>query len=48
MQRKDQELSSITITFMDIIQGPFFYLKRDVSETGLHLRLQVEPNQFGA
>jgi hypothetical protein len=34
---------NITIMILDIILRPAFYLKYDVSETGLCLRLQVEP-----
>jgi hypothetical protein len=33
---------NINITILDIIHRPVFYLKHDVSETGLCLRLQVE------
>jgi hypothetical protein len=33
---------TVTITILDIIQLPVFYLKHDVSETGFCLRLQVE------
>jgi hypothetical protein len=33
----------ITITIMDIIHRPVFYLKHEVSETGFFLRLQVGP-----
>jgi hypothetical protein len=36
----------ITITILDIIHRPVFYLKHDVSETGLCLRIQVEPTQL--
>jgi hypothetical protein len=32
----------ITITILDIIYRPVFYLKHDVLETGFCLRLQVE------
>jgi hypothetical protein len=37
----------ITITVLDFIQCPFFYLKHNVSETGFCLHLQAEPGQFG-
>jgi hypothetical protein len=36
-----------TVTFLDSIHCPIFYLKHDVSETGLCLCLQVEPTQLG-
>jgi hypothetical protein len=32
----------ISINILDIIHRPVFYLKADVSETVLYLRLQVE------
>jgi hypothetical protein len=32
---------NITITILDIIHRPVFYLKHDVSETGFYLRLKV-------
>jgi hypothetical protein len=35
----------ITITILDIIHRPVFYLKHNVSETPFCLRLQVENNQ---
>jgi hypothetical protein len=34
-----------TLTVLDIIHHPVFYLKHDVSETGSCLHLQVEPTQ---
>jgi hypothetical protein len=37
--------SNITLTILDIIHRPVFYLKYDVSETGVCPRLQVEPTQ---
>jgi hypothetical protein len=37
---------NITITILDIIHRPVFYLKH-VSETGFCLCLQVEPTQVG-
>jgi hypothetical protein len=37
----------VTITILDIIHRPFFYLKHDVWETGFCLRLQVERTQLG-
>jgi hypothetical protein len=37
----------ITITILDIIHRPVFYLKQDFSDTGFCLRLQVEPTQMG-
>jgi hypothetical protein len=36
-----------TLTVLDIIRCPVFYLKQSVSETGLCFRLQVEPTQLG-
>jgi hypothetical protein len=33
---------TITITILDIVHRPVFYLKQDVSETGFCLRIQVE------
>jgi hypothetical protein len=36
-----------TITTLDIIHGPVFYLKHGISETGFCLRLQVELSQVG-
>jgi hypothetical protein len=38
---------NITITILDIIHHPVFYLKHDFSETELFLRLQVEQAQLG-
>jgi hypothetical protein len=38
---------NISITILDIILRPVFYLKHDVLETGFCLRLQVEPTQLG-
>jgi hypothetical protein len=35
--------TNITITVLDIIYRPVFYLKHDISETGMWFRLQVEP-----
>jgi hypothetical protein len=37
-----------TITIVDIIDRPVFYLKQGVSEIGFCLRLRAEPTQFGA
>jgi hypothetical protein len=37
---------NITITILDIIYHPVFYLKHDVSETTFCPRLQVEPTQL--
>jgi hypothetical protein len=37
----------LTITVLDIIRRPVFYLKHDVSETGFCLRVQVEPLSVG-
>jgi hypothetical protein len=36
----------IIITILDIIHRPVFYLKHNVSDTGLCLRLQVEHTQL--
>jgi hypothetical protein len=36
-------IPNITITILDIINRPVFYLQHDVSETE---RLQMEPNQM--
>jgi hypothetical protein len=36
-----------TITVLDFIHQPVLYLKHDVLETGLCLRLQVEPTEMG-
>jgi hypothetical protein len=38
---------NITITILDIIHRPVFYLKHDVSETGFCLHLRVELTQLG-
>jgi hypothetical protein len=38
---------SVTVTILDIIQRPVFYLKHDLSEAGFCRRLQVEPTQLG-
>jgi hypothetical protein len=38
---------NITITILDIIHRSLFYVKHNVSETGLYLSFQVEPTQFG-
>jgi hypothetical protein len=37
----------ITITILDIIHRPVFYLKYNFSETEFCLRLQVEPTHLG-
>jgi hypothetical protein len=37
----------ITVTILDVIDDPVFYLKPDVSETGFCLCIQVEPTQLG-
>jgi hypothetical protein len=37
----------ITITVLDIIYCLIIYLERDNSENGFHLRLLMEPTQFG-
>jgi hypothetical protein len=37
---------NIIITILDIIHCPAFYLEHDISETGLCLRLQVDPTQL--
>jgi hypothetical protein len=37
---------NITITIMNIIHRPVFYLKHDVSETRFCHCLQVEPTQM--
>jgi hypothetical protein len=39
--------SNTTITILDIIHRPVFYLKHDVSDTEFCLHLQVEPNKMG-
>jgi hypothetical protein len=36
-----------TITILDIIHDPVFYVKHDVSEIGFCLRLQAELTQVG-
>jgi hypothetical protein len=36
----------ITITILDIIHRPDFYLKHNVSETGFCFSLQIEPTQL--
>jgi hypothetical protein len=41
------EYINITITILDIIHRPVFYLKYDVPENGFCLRLQVEPTESG-
>jgi hypothetical protein len=38
---------NVTITILDVIQRPVFYLKHDVSETEFCLRLQAEPTLLG-
>jgi hypothetical protein len=38
---------NITITILDIIHRPVFYLKHDVSKTGFYFRLQAETSQMG-
>jgi hypothetical protein len=38
---------NITITILDIIRCPVFYLKPNVSETGFCLRFQAESTQLG-
>jgi hypothetical protein len=38
---------NITITILDIIHRPVFYLKDNVSETGFSFRPQVEPTNLG-
>jgi hypothetical protein len=37
----------ITITILDIVHRLVSYLKLNISETGICLRLQVEPTQLG-
>jgi hypothetical protein len=44
----DGVLIRTTITILDIIHRPVFYLKHNVSETGFCLRLHVETTQIGA
>jgi hypothetical protein len=41
------ETLRITITILDIIHRPVFYLKHSVSESSFCLRLQAEPIQIG-
>jgi hypothetical protein len=38
---------NVTITILDIIHRPVFYLKQNVSVTGFFFRLQMEPTQLG-
>jgi hypothetical protein len=38
---------NITISILDIIHRPAFYLKHKVLETGFCLRIPVEPTQLG-
>jgi hypothetical protein len=38
---------NITVTILNIIQGPVLYLKHDVSEAVFYLRFQVEPTRMG-
>jgi hypothetical protein len=40
--------ANITVTVLDIIHHPVFYLKQDVSETGFCLHLQVDRSQLGS
>jgi hypothetical protein len=40
--------NNMTITILDFIHCPVFYLKLEDSETGFCLRLQVEPTQMGS
>jgi hypothetical protein len=39
---------NITLTFLNIIHRPVFYLKHDVSEMHFVFHLRVEPTQVGA
>jgi hypothetical protein len=39
---------NITIPIQDIVNRPVFYLKHNISETGVCLRLQVEPTQLSS
>jgi hypothetical protein len=40
--------SGITITILDVINHPVFYLKKNyISKTGFCLHLQVEPTYIG-
>jgi hypothetical protein len=41
------EVNYTTITFLHSIHPPVLYLKYNVSETGVCLRLQVEPAVLG-
>jgi hypothetical protein len=41
------EKQFVTVTILDISHRPVFYLKREVSETGFCLRLQVGPTYLG-
>jgi hypothetical protein len=43
---KVKYMFNINITILDIIHRPAVYLKHNVSETRLCLRLQVEPSQL--
>jgi hypothetical protein len=38
---------NITITILDIVHRPIFYLKQDVSETGFCLHHEVEHTHVG-
>jgi hypothetical protein len=38
---------SITMTILDILHRPVFYLKHNVSETEFYLRVHVEPTYLG-
>jgi hypothetical protein len=42
-----KEIHNITVTILDIIHRPVFYIKHDVSDTGFCLRLQAKPTQMG-
>jgi hypothetical protein len=46
-ERTNDLFSSITVTVLDSIHSPVFYLKLDVSETGFCLYLDVEPTLCG-
>jgi hypothetical protein len=37
---------SLTVTILNIIHRPVFYLKHSVSDIGFCIRLQVDPNQL--
>jgi hypothetical protein len=39
-------LARTTITILEIIHRPLFHLKRDILETAVRLRLQVEPSKL--